>query len=190
VGLLFYASATLNALKLTYPTGESSASNLLAAVENLLLQATSGKPDDDMRNIEASQTVKLANLQDTKRVSVKVRQKYVDAYFSYYNSAVPVIDETAFRAMHGPNYTSSPTILDGIVRSMVLAFGAFVGSKSNDHNDLPFYVEARSNMSLRTLDQESVTLVQALLLMVRSTLLHTKYECLLTAPGQLCTETR
>lgn len=175
---------------LKYSTGESSASNLLAAVEDLLLQSTSEEPDEQMRKIEASQTVKLANLQDTKRVSIKVRQRYVDAYFSYYNSAMPVIDETAFRVMHGPNYTSSPTTIDGIVRSMVLAFGAFVECQSNDHNDLPFYVEARSNISLRTLDQESITLVQALILMVHLSLPQTRYERLLTASGQLRTETR
>lgn len=101
------------------------------------------------------------------------KQKHVDSFFCHFNSWYPVVDEANFRSRYSLPGVEAADSKHGrkpediILRFMILALGAFVGSSDGSNEDLVFFIEARKMLSFRLLESGSITLVQALILMVR-----------------------
>jgi hypothetical protein len=102
---------------------------------------------------------------DLPSTSSIVITQYMDAYFSIYHVAYPILHEGTFRArasgaLAKPRDGSWP-----LLYNIVLAIGAFVGEMKDSNSDVPFYKVARKNLSMDILEKGSLSYVQGLVLM-------------------------
>ncbi|KAL4763163.1 putative C6 transcription factor [Aspergillus foveolatus] len=91
--------------------------------------------------------------------------RYLDAYFTFYHPAYPILHEGTFRArvsgaLAKPHDGSWP-----LLYNIVLAIGAFAGDSNGTKMDIVFFKEARKHLSMDVLEKGSLSYVQAIVLM-------------------------
>lgn len=90
-------------------------------------------------------------------------QTLIDAYFNRVQIFVPMLDEPSFRAdyLNGQR-TDAPWLA---LLNMVFAMGSIVANKSDDHNHLNFYSQAKEHLPLDSFGSGHLETLQALALM-------------------------
>lgn len=151
--------------------GSSSGSNLLNTVSALLpnqgdrlFDVPSGQHPQESRTVQAQGNSPNFQMLDDLATTA-VTERLIDAYFTSYNTAYPILHQRTFRA-RSRNWTGArPYSSKQLTFCMVLAIGSWVLSPAIEHEDSPYYHAARSGMSVQILESGSVDTVQALLLM-------------------------
>ena len=91
--------------------------------------------------------------------------RLVDAYFLFYNSSYPILHEKTFRERMATRQQAPSKPTWHIVYYMVLAIGYWVSTANKSKAQSPYYLAARSRLSMQMLDSGTMETVQAFLLM-------------------------
>ncbi|CAG7918954.1 unnamed protein product [Penicillium olsonii] len=144
--------------------GNSSGSSLLRSISDLIphKESRSRRGNDEQSLITETASVASpsvpVNLADTATIN-----SLIDAYFTWYNPAYPILHERTFRRECENRQQIHPRSTWHVIFFLVLAIGHW--TVTEDAEQSHYYTAARSRMSMRMLESGTLLAVQAFLLM-------------------------
>lgn len=161
--------------------GSSSASSLLQDIASLLpssniagataasmYPSARGRSSSSPRAIRLSSSPRISQVFDRPDLaSSAATNLLIDSYFLFYNTSYPIVHEKSFRTKAATDWPKSKKQSAwSIVYYMVLAIGHYVSvASSTPRAPSPFFIAARSRMSINMLESASLETLQAFLLM-------------------------